>query len=161
MLAPSTLPEEVSITVPRTRVDAGRVTRAVVPVVFLVLALSIASVSPEFGAIVIGATVGALGGYLVFRARASQGLGASLTAEREPDGAGTINIASIPVIGIGGLGLVAMAAWVAWTLPRVQDALLLGLAGGIAGAAAVLLWRRVRGESSPLESDTAAPLHLR
>lgn len=102
----------------------------------------------------------ALGGYLVFRARGSRGLGASPTAEREPDGAGTINIASIPVIGIGGLGLVAMAAWVAWMLPRVQDVLILGLVGGLSGAAAVLLWRRMRGEST-FESDPAAPLHLR
>jgi len=148
------------MTAPRPRVDFGRVSRAVFPFLVLVIAVAIGGVSPELGGLVVGAAFGAVAGYLVFRLRAAQGLGASLTAEREPAGAGAINIASIPVIGIGGLGLVAMAAWVAWMLPRVQDVLLLGLAGGMVGAAVALFWRRHRGGVA-FEGDPAARLNLR
>jgi len=143
-----------------SRVDTARLLPVLGSVLIVVLVLSVGTIMPSAAAVAVGAAAGALGGYAVFAARSSRGLGQSLTAEREPTTAGTINIASIPVIGVGGLGLVAMAAFVAWYLPRGQDLVLLAVAGGTAGAAAAIVWRRVRGES-PFEADPGETLHLR
>ena len=143
-----------------SRVDTARLLPVLGSVVIVALVASVGTVMPSAAAVAVGAVAGALGGLAVFAARSGRGLGQSLTAEREPAAAGTINIASIPVIGVGGLGLVAMAAFVAWYLPRGQDFVSLALAGGAAGAAAAIVWRRARGES-PFAPDPGETLHLR
>ena len=149
------------MTFPRpSGVDTSRLLPVLGSVAILTLVLAVGTVMPSAAAIVVGAAAGALGGYVVFAARSSRGLGESLTSEREPTAAGTINIASIPVIGVGGLGLVAMAAFVAWYLPRGQEFMSLAIVGGAAGAAAAIVWRRARGES-PFEADSGETLRLR
>src|SRR5688572_9799518 len=52
-----------------------------------------------------------------------------------------INMASIKVVGIGGLGLVAMAATVALNVPRIFEATAIGLVSGTI-MAIVLIVRR-------------------
>jgi hypothetical protein len=137
----------------------------VVPtIVFLAAAIvlvGIAMIDPVFGMVVIGGAIGAVGGLIVFLARSGHGLSASLTSEREPSHAGTINIAHIPVIGIGGLGLVAMAAFVAWFLPRGQVLMAWSVAGAIVGATAFLMWRHFFHGGSPFEESPRETLHLR
>ena len=54
-----------------------------------------------------------------------------------------INMAHIRVAGIGGLGLVAMAGVVAWNVPAIGVATVLAVTGGVALAAALVMWRRV------------------
>jgi len=58
-------------------------------------------------------------------------------------GTDPINMAHIRVAGIGGLGLVAMAGVVAWNVPAIGLATVLAVAGGLAIAAALVMWRRV------------------
>ena len=55
-----------------------------------------------------------------------------------------INIAHIPVDGIGGLGLVAGAVIVAWLLPAVGLSLAIAVTAGSAVAAGLIVLRRVR-----------------
>jgi hypothetical protein len=55
-----------------------------------------------------------------------------------------INIAHIPVDGVGGLGLVAGAAVVAWLVPAIGLSLALAVAAGTVVAAALILTRRRR-----------------
>ena len=55
-----------------------------------------------------------------------------------------INIAHIPVDGIGGLGLVAAAVVVAWLLPAVGASMAIAVTAGAAVAAGLILFRRVR-----------------
>lgn len=126
-----------------------------------VVLVGVAMVEPVFAMVVVGGAIGALGGAIVFLARSGRGLGASLTAEREPSHAGTINIAHIPVIGIGGLGLVAMAAFVAWFLPRGQVLIAWSIAGAVIGATAFLMWRHFFHGGSPFEESPRETLHLR
>jgi hypothetical protein len=64
--------------------------------------------------------------------------------------ADVINMSSIRVAGAGGLGLVAMAAAVALDLPRIGAVVTIALAGGLAIALGVILYRRRRG---PLPSS--------
>jgi hypothetical protein len=52
-----------------------------------------------------------------------------------------INIAHIPVDGIGGLGLVAGAVLVAWLLPAVGLSLAIAVTAGCAIAAGLILFR--------------------
>jgi hypothetical protein len=64
--------------------------------------------------------------------------------KEDPISTDPINISHIRVAGIGGLGLVAMAAVVAWNVPEIGIATIAAVTGGIAIAAALIMWRRVR-----------------
>src|SRR5687767_15732215 len=111
----------------RLNVDANRLVSALSFFAIAVLVLSLATVAGGgFAPLSIAAIVGALGGAAVAAYRSHRGLGGSLTAEREPAQAGTINAASIPVIGIGGLGLVVAAGGVAFLLPGGRELLMWG-----------------------------------
>jgi Flp pilus assembly protein TadB len=55
-----------------------------------------------------------------------------------------INMAHVPVAGIGGLGLVAAAAVVAFVLPEAGIAIASGLILGIVLAVVLVAWRRRR-----------------
>lgn len=126
-----------------------------------IVLVGIAMIEPVFAMVVIGGAIGALGGAVVFLARSGRGLRGALTAEREPSHAGTINIAHIPVIGIGGLGLVAMAAFVAWFLPRGQVLISWSVVGAVIGASLFLMWRHFHRGGSPFEESPRETLHLR
>ena len=52
-----------------------------------------------------------------------------------------INMASIKVVGVGGLGLVAMAATVALNVPRIFEATAIGLVSGIIMAIVMIVRR--------------------
>ena len=145
----------------RLNVDANRLVSALSFFAIAILVLSLATIAGgEFAPLTFSAIVGAIGGAAVAAYRSHQGLGASLTAEREPSQAGTINAASIPVIGIGGLGLLVASAGVAWLLPGGRQLLMAGAAGGILGAASILIWRHFHG-GSPFERHPRETLHLR
>lgn len=117
-----------------------------------ILAIGI-SVGYLFAWIAAATVLGMCGGLLAIAWRSVRGPSAPpLVAEREPAAAGTIDIARIPVIGIGGLGLFAMAAVVAWLLPEGRLLTLAAVTGGTAGAAAYLAWRAGRG-AGPLPSS--------
>src|SRR5687767_361042 len=135
----------------RLNVDAHRLVSALSILVFALLVFGLGTVPAEgFAPLAIAAFVGATGGAVVAAYRARGGLGSSLTAEREPAQAGTINAASIPVIGIGGLGLLVASGGVAFLLPGGRELLMAGAAGGILGAASILVWRHFHG-GSPFE----------
>ena len=53
-----------------------------------------------------------------------------------------INIAQIPIDGVGGLGMVAMALAVAIAVPWIRLSVSLGLVFGAVVAAALITWRR-------------------
>lgn len=53
-----------------------------------------------------------------------------------------INIAHIPVAGIGGLGLVALAAVVAWNVPQIATAMTIAVVAGGALAIGLIVWHR-------------------
>ena len=53
-----------------------------------------------------------------------------------------INISRIKVSGVGGFGLVVVVAAMAFEMPAVRGFVLAGIAGGLVGAAALLLYRR-------------------
>ena len=53
-----------------------------------------------------------------------------------------INISRIKVAGVGGFGLVVVVAAMALQLPEVRGFVIVGIGGGIIGAAALLLYRR-------------------
>jgi hypothetical protein len=65
----------------------------------------------------------------------------------KPDSVSTdpINIAHIPVAGIGGLGLVAMAGVVAWNFQPIGVATMVAAGAGIVLAVALIAWRRYAG----------------
>jgi hypothetical protein len=87
-------------------------------------------------------------------------LGASLTSEHVSRTAGTINFASIPVIGVGGLGLLVLSAGIAWMLPGGPRLVLSGAVGGTIGAAAIIAWRHFH-SGSPFIEKPQETLHLR
>lgn len=60
-----------------------------------------------------------------------------------------INMSRIRVAGLGGLGMVVIALVLAIAYPRIGQALLIGVAGGIVAAAIVIAYRR---RSGPLAS---------
>ena len=75
---------------------------------------------------------------------------------------GLINMAQIPVEGIGGLGLVAMALTVSIFEPRIRTAMAIAFVLGVTLAAVLIALRR---RSGPLSSDSQDPgahvmLHL-
>jgi hypothetical protein len=65
----------------------------------------------------------------------------------------TINISGIPVAGVGGLGLVAVAALVAYFLPALRPAVVVGAAGGVLLAIAIVAFRRHHVPSGPSGDD--------
>ncbi|MEX2272905.1 MAG: hypothetical protein WD690_15640 [Vicinamibacterales bacterium] len=145
----------------RLHVDARRLVSALSFLAIAVMLLSFATVAGGgFAPFSIAAVVGAACGALVAALRSRRGVGAALTSERAPASAGTINIASIPVIGIGGLGLVAMAAAMAWIFPQGRALMSWGIGGAIVGAAAFLMWRHFHG-GSPFSVDPYETLRLR
>ena len=144
----------------RPNVDAGRLVNFLVFGCIALLMLSLLSMGSLFALFVLGAAIGGALGWVVFAIRAQHGLGASLTAERPPQFAGTINAAHIPVIGIGGLGLLAMSIVVALMLPRGQTLMLWSVTGAIVGAGAYLMWRHFHG-GSPFPEHPEETLHLR
>jgi hypothetical protein len=56
----------------------------------------------------------------------------------------TVNISHVRVAGVGGAGLVLAALAVAAQYQLTAVAVILGLCGGLLGAAAVIIYRRVR-----------------
>lgn len=62
-------------------------------------------------------------------------------ARLEPVSPGLINMAHIPIAGIGGLGMVAAAVLVAVVLPEAGYSIAIGIAGGILLATTLVLWR--------------------
>lgn len=144
----------------RSHVDAGRVANVAMFVAIVLLLTSLATVNLGFAMFAASALVGGAAGGVVFLARTRYGLGASLTSERPPEHAGTINIAHIPVIGTGGLGLLAMSIFVAFFLPDGQRMMTWSLSGAILGASAFLMWRHFH-SGSPFVEHPEETLHLR
>lgn len=145
----------------RLNVDANRLFSALSFFAIALLVVSLATVAGGgFAPLSIAAIIGVIGGAAVAAYRSRRGLGSSLTSEREPSQAGTINAASIPVIGIGGLGLLVASAGVGFLLPGGRELLMWGAAGGILGAAALLAWRHFHG-GSPFMTHPRETLHLR
>jgi hypothetical protein len=66
------------------------------------------------------------------------------TPAPDPISTDPINIAHIPVAGIGGLGLVAMAGVVAWNVPAIGRPVGVALIAGVVLAVALIAWRRRR-----------------
>ena len=60
----------------------------------------------------------------------------------DPVTPGHINMAHIPVAGLGGLGLVAMAGVVAWNLPEIRTVTLVAAGAGVVLALVLIVWRR-------------------
>jgi hypothetical protein len=60
----------------------------------------------------------------------------------EPPPTDFINMARIPVAGIGGLGFVAMAVVTAIAIPRIRQTVALGLVLGVVFAIVLVRWRR-------------------
>lgn len=145
----------------RPNVDAGRLVNFLIFLAIALLVVSLLSTGLLFGIFVLGAAVGGALGWVVFAIRSHRGLGASLTAERPPEFAGTINAAHIPVIGIGGLGLVAMSIVVALFLPRGQTLMMWSVTGAIIGAGSFLMWRHFFHNGSPFVEHPDETLHLR
>jgi hypothetical protein len=145
----------------RLNVDANRLFGGFTFLAIALLLIGFATVGGgDLAVFSLAALAGAMVGAIVAAVRSEHGLGASLTSEREPRGAGTINYASIPVIGIGGLGLVVMAAGVAWVVPGGPQLVIWSTAGGILGAGALLTWRHFHG-GTPFEQHPQDTLHLR
>ena len=67
-----------------------------------------------------------------------------------PPSPSLINIARIPIDGVGGLGMVLVAVTVAISVPWIRLSVLTGLVLGAAAAAALITWRR----SGPLASSS-------
>jgi membrane protein implicated in regulation of membrane protease activity len=68
---------------------------------------------------------------------------------RDHDHVWRIDMSHIPVAGMGGLGLVAMALFTAFWLPAGRWMLLVGAAGGVLIAAALIGWRRFHRANRP------------
>ncbi len=98
---------------------------------------------------------GLLGGIvvalLVFRFRPSH---ETVRRRLEPPSPGLINMAHIPVDGIGGLGMVATAITVAIFVPQIRFAMVTALLSGTAVAAVLIALRR---RSGPRSSDNDHP----
>ncbi len=98
---------------------------------------------------------GLLGGIVVallaFRVRPGR---ESVSRRLEPPSPGLINMAHIPVDGIGGLGMVATAVTVAIFVPQIRFAMVTALLSGTAVAAVLIALRR---RSGPLSTDNDHP----
>lgn len=98
--------------------------------------------------IVPGVVGGILVALLMARLHARQDVA---TRQLEPPRPGLINMARIPISGVGGLGMVAMAATVAIFVPRIRLTMAIALVLGAAMAAAMIVRRR---RSGPLPSSS-------
>lgn len=149
----------------RLAVEAGRFVNILIAAVILLVVLSFAlSAGRFFLPFVLAALIGGLlsAGVLII-SRSGRGLGATQVGERAPEFAGKvgiINMAHIPVMGIGGLGIVAMSIVVGLVLPEGRKLLGWGLGGAIVGAASMLMWRHFHG-GTPFTDDPGETLHLR
>ena len=146
----------------RPHVDAGRLVNLAITVCIVLLVLSLLRMGSVFALMVVAAAFGALMGFVVFRLR-DRGMGATEVGEHAPDFAGRvghINMAHIPVMGIGGLGIVAMSLVVAMFLPAGRTQLAWGLTGAVLGAGGFLMWRHFHG-GTPFEEHPEETLHLR
>lgn len=98
---------------------------------------------------------GVLGGialaFLVFRLHVS---GTGRRGSLEPPSPGLINMAHIPVDGVGGLGLVAMAVVVAIFVPSIRYAMVTALVSGTTLGGILIARRRASG---PLPSGGDRP----
>lgn len=147
----------------RLAVEAGRFLNIFIAAVVLLFAVSLALSGTFFMMFVLAALVGAALGAGVIYLRSDRGLGATEIGERAPEHAGRIgiiNMAHIPVMGIGGLGIVAMSIVVGLVLPEGRTLLGWGAGGAIAGAVAMLTWRHYHG-GTPFSKDPGETLHLR
>lgn len=138
------------------------VVNTLVSIAIVLAVVSLAAAGSLFLVFVLAAAGGALAGLAVARSRTG-GLGATEVGERSPDYAGKvghINMAHIPVMGIGGLGIVAMSLVVALMLPEGRTQLAWGLGGAILGAGGLILWRHQHG-TSPFAEHPEETLHLR
>ena len=145
----------------RLNVDANRLFGAFTFLAIVLLLIGFATVGGgDLAVFSLAAVVGAAAGGIVTAVRSEHGLGASLTSERVPRTAGTINFATLNVIGAGGLGLLVMAAGLAWILPGGPRLMMWGAVGGLLGAGSILTWRHFHG-GSPFESHPRETLHLR
>jgi hypothetical protein len=96
---------------------------------------------------------GLLGGVLVALAltRVRRRTGAESLTPLHPPSPALINIAHIPVEGLGGLGMVATAATVALFVPRIRVTVAIALLLGVVFATVLIAWRRRHG---PLPSSS-------
>ena len=147
----------------RLAVGAGRFVNILVAAVVLLFIVSLALSGSFFLLIVLAAVAGAVLGVGAIYLRSDRGLGAAEVGERAPDHAGkigVINMAHIPVMGIGGLGLLAMAIIVGLTLPEGRRLLGWGLTGAVVGAGSMIAWRHYH-SGTPFTEDQGETLHLR
>jgi hypothetical protein len=147
----------------RPNVDAGRLVNAAVFLVIVLLIASLLRAGLLFGFFVLAAAGGALIGLAVALWRSQRGLGATEVGERGPEHAGNvgiINMAHIPVMGIGGLGIVAMSVVVGLFLPDGRTLLTWSVTGAVLGAGTALLWRHFH-SGSPFDDQPRETLHLR
>lgn len=144
-------------------VNRSSIVNALVTAAILLAIVSLAAAGSLFVLFVLAAAAGALIGLIVAHARRARGLGATEIGERAPEHAGNvglINMAHIPVMGIGGAGIVAMAFVVALVLPEGRTQLAWGLSGAILGASGIIAWRHAHG-TSPFAEHPEETLHLR
>lgn len=145
----------------RLSVEPGRLVNLLIAAAILLLVVSLAN--SFLFVFVLAALAGALIGAAVFMLRARHGLGATIIGEQAPEYAGKvgiINMAHIPVMGVGGLGIVAMAVVVALALPEGRTQLAWGMTGAVLGAGTLILWRHFTG-SAPFAEHPEETLHLR
>ncbi|HUF24347.1 MAG TPA: hypothetical protein VMN81_09485 [Vicinamibacterales bacterium] len=147
----------------RPNVDAGRLVNVALFLCIALLVVSLLGAGSIFAVFVFAAAGGALIGFAVAQLRSPRGLGATEFGERAPEHAGNvgmINMAHIPVMGIGGLGIVAMSFVVAMFLPQGRNLMAWSLTGAAIGAGGCLMWRHFHG-GSPFEANPRETLHLR
>lgn len=147
----------------RPNVDAGRLVNVALFLCIALLVVSLLGAGSLFAVFVFAAAGGALIGFAVAQLRSYRGLGATEIGERGPEHAGNvgiINMAHIPVMGIGGLGIVAMSFVVAMFLPEGRSLMAWSVTGAVIGAGSFLMWRHFHG-GSPFEANPRETLHLR
>ena len=147
----------------RPNVDAGRLVNTLLFLAIAFLVVSMLRMGSVFALFVVAAFGGALIGLAIAMLRPRQGLGATEIGERSPEHAGRIgliNMAHIPVMGIGGVGIVAMSLVVALVLPEGRRLLAWGITGAVLGAGTLIMWRHFHG-GTPFVEHPEETLHLR
>ena len=147
----------------RPNVDAGRLVNTLIFLSIAFLVVSMLRMGSVFALFVVAAFGGALIGFAVAVLRSNQGLGATEIGDPSPEHAGKIgiiNMAHIPVVGIGGIGIVTMSLVVAMVLPEGRRLLAWGITGAVLGAGSLLMWRHFHG-GTPFVEHSAETLHLR
>ena len=147
----------------RPNVDAGRFVNTLIFLAIAFLILGMLRMGSVFALFVAAAFGGALIGLAVAALRSPRGLGATEVGERAPEFAGRvgiINMAHIPVMGIGGVGIVAMSLVVGLVLPEGRRLLAWSLTGAVFGAGSLIMWRHFYGRT-PFAEHPEETLHLR